>query len=470
MNPPKHLRARRNPGKASSVDEAPHDREVRPEPGQKLATAISRRIENRVAARLAMLLILCLSSALPGYAEESPKAASATENKLEPGEPVLLPAWLSGLHGDIRFTADSIDTEGLEVSNVRLPVSLKGDRIELFDGRASSGAGEVRLEGDYNFSDNILQLQLSGDSLSFDDEDEAEDTSATSDRLIFGDESLLPGWLKIMDGRLTLDVDIVMVDEMPFRGVKGPILFDDSGFEANLIATLGDGNMSVRIDHEYAGERTSITAGGRDINLGSVSVTREYFEGAPTSFEMELQGQGTTERAFASSLSGFIQIKAGPGKIIKTEVDKLAQNIFAITFSSLLRFHKEAPQSVLDCAALRLVFTDGRAETEHGIVVRTQKIVIVGGGVVDINQESLDLKFKPHVRQGIKMKTGGAVDLVLVRGPMSAPDLKVKAGGLLRGGLSLGAAWATFGLSKAAEAVFDWNTRADIACEFAVEN
>ena len=37
-------------------------------------------------------------------------------------------------------------------------------------------------------------------------------------------------------------------------------------------------------------------------------------------------------------------------------------------------------------------------------------------------------------------------------------------------GMSLGAAFFTFGLSKAAEAVFDWSTRKDIACEIAVEN
>ena len=80
------------------------------------------------------------------------------------------------------------------------------------------------------------------------------------------------------------------------------------------------------------------------------------------------------------------------------------------------------------------------------------------------------MHFKPYVRQGIKLKTGGAVSLVSISGRIDDRDLTVQAGGLLTEGISLGAAFATFGLSKAAEAVFDWGTKADIACEIAAGN
>ena len=76
--------------------------------------------------------------------------------------------------------------------------------------------------------------------------------------------------------------------------------------------------------------------------------------------------------------------------------------------SSILPFKKTVTHARLECGALRFDFVDGKAVTEHGVVVRTDRLAIVGRGVVDLGEERLDMHFKPYVRQGIKLKTGGA--------------------------------------------------------------
>ncbi len=288
--------------------------------------------------------------------------------------------------------------------------------------------------------------------------------------LIFDNEELLPHWLRTVDGRLTLEVDLVVVDEMAFRGVQGPIVFTDRGFEVDVVATVGAGSIVIDIDHNYSGVETSIKVKGSDISLGVMRLTRDYIEDAPTSFEIDVVGEGTTERAFVSTMDGFIEAEVGQGKINNTEIDRLSQNIFALTFSSIVPFKKTVKRGVLECGAIRFDFDDGRAVTTHSVVMRSNRLVIVGRGVVDLKEETIDMHFKPHVRQGIRTKTGGAVSLISLTGPLDDPDVKIKAGGLLKEGVSLGAAFFTFGLSKAAEAVFDWSTRKDIACEIAVEN
>jgi len=419
-----------------------------------------------IASSSNAILLLMLICTFAIDAQANPASEGAVPNTLEPGEAILLPVWLRQLSGTITFEAEAVDIEELELTDVRLPISLNGDRIEMTGGSATSGPGTIGIGGSYDFSNNDTQIRISGESLSFDDDDEIP----TPAGLIFDNENLLPDWLRIVDGRLTFDLDLVIIDEMQVRTVKGPVVFTDVGFNADLDATLGGGTLSLHIRHLYDGVTTSIKVNASDVSLGVMRLTKDYIKDAPTSFTIDLAGEGATERTFVSTMDGFIEVEIGEGKIINTEIDKLAQNIFALSFTSILPLKKTATRANLECGAVRLDFDDGLAQSKHFVVVRSDKLAIIGRGVVDFSKETLDIHLKPHVRQGIKTKTGGAVSLISVKGPMDAPKLTVKAGGLLTEGLSLGAAFATFGLSKVAEMVFDWGTRADIACEIAVDN
>ena len=411
-----------------------------------------------------MLLLAATCAVEPFLAGSARTLTDAVINELEAGEPVLLPAWLSQISGSIVVEADSIEVGDLELNSVRLPISLKADRIEVNDGRAESGIGEVRLDADYVFSNNDIRLRIGGNRLSFDDDDPRD-----PDGPIFGLDVFVPDWVRAVDGQLMLDLDVVAINEMEFRSILGPVMFTDHGIKADIEGTLGSGSLVVSLNHTYNDNRTSIAAKGSGISLGIMRAARGYVEGADTSFEMNVVGEGISPRAFVSTMRGHLEAEVGPGLLNNTHVDKLAQNVFALPLSTLSPFRKARRQANIECAALRFDFRDGRSETAHGIVIRTDRLVVMGRGVLDLDRETLDLHFKPYVRQGIKTKTGGVVSLISVLGPMRAPKLKLKKAGLLTEGVSLGTAFMTFGLSKVGEAVFDWATKSDIACEIAVD-
>jgi hypothetical protein len=377
----------------------------------------------------------------------------------------MLPAWLAALRGSLSIEAESFESDGLILRDVRLPFALREDGLVLEDGKVTSQRGKVTAAGIYRYSDNDLLLQISGDNLTFDNK-----PSITARDLIFDHDELLPGWLQDIDGRVQLDLDLVLIDEFDLRGFTGQLVFTDSGFEASVAAVIGEGSAKLAIEHEYSTTLTTLHATGDNVALGVMRATRDYFEDAPTEFEVNLIGAGVSERAFVSSMNGHIEIEVGRGQIRNTEINRLAKNIFALTFESLSPLAKKSQTANLECAAARLEFVNGRAESAHGLVFRSDKLIVVGQGVLDLHTETLDLNFKPHVRQGIKTKTGGAVSLISLKGRLDEPKVSIKTRGLVNEGLSLGAAWMTFGLSKAAEALFDWSTRADIACESAVGN
>jgi hypothetical protein len=409
--------------------------------------------------------LLCVLAAT-APAEPAPGSAARPANPAGASvEGRMLPAWLAGLRGSLSIEAESFESDSLILQDVRLPFAFREDGLVLAEGTITSQRGKVTVDGRYRCSDNDLSLRISGDNLLFDTK-----PPITARDLVFDNEDILPGWLHDVDGRIQLDLNLVVIDEVALRTFTGQIVFTDTGFEADVAALIGEGSLKLDVDHVYSTARTALNLSGSDVGLGAMRVTRDYFEDAPTTFDLQLTGEGTSERAFVSSMNGIIELEVGEGRIKNTEINRLAKNIFALTFDSISPFAKKSQIANLECAAARLEFVNGRAETAHGLVFRSDKLIVVGQGVLDMNAETLDLQFRPHVRQGIKTKTGGAFSLVSLYGRLDKPEVTIKARGLVKEGLSLGAAWMTFGLSKAAEALFDWGTRADIACEYAVAN
>lgn len=349
------------------------------------------------------------------------------------------------------------------MSDVRLPLALSADRIVLEEGHATSSAGGMDLAGSYAYRDEALALDLGIERMTI-----GNSGAAAPRRWVFTESELVPALARELEGQLKLRIGALLVDEIEFRDVTGTIMLADSGIALDLQAIVGGGTLAVDVDHIYASNRTSISANGSAIALGVIRATRDYVEGGPTSFALKAIGEGTSARAFVSTMDGTVAIEIGRGSLNNTQFDKLAQNVFALTISSISPFKLQRKRAPIECAAVKFDFTDGRSEARHGIVLRSDRLLLLGSGGIDLRQETLDLRFKPHVRQGIKTKTGGMVTAISVVGTLSAPRLITKAGGGLKESLSLGAAFATFGLSKAAEAVFDWRTRPDIACENAV--
>jgi len=110
---------------------------------------------------------------------------------------------LQQLGGTVTLEADSVDFESLQLTKVKPPIIFTGDGIEIADGRATSGVGDIGINGSYDYSSNDNLIRLIGDSLSFGD----PDSEITPSEFIFDNEELLPHWLHTVDGRLTLNAD-----------------------------------------------------------------------------------------------------------------------------------------------------------------------------------------------------------------------------------------------------------------------
>jgi hypothetical protein len=130
---------------------------------------------------------------------------------------------------------------------------------------------------------------------------------------------------------------------------------------------------------------------------------------------------------------------------------------------------KHEDTSQLTCAVARFNIRDGIATTQKGIAVRTDKVDVVGSGIVDLRTESLDLGIRPRARQGVGLSISSPLaGMTRLRGTFSNPSIGIDEGGTLRTAATVGAAAATGGLSLLGELLVDKATADEDPCRTAL--
>jgi hypothetical protein len=103
----------------------------------------------------------------------------------------------------------------------------------------------------------------------------------------------------------------------------------------------------------------------------------------------------------------------------------------------------------LQCAVLQFDLAKGIATSTRGLAVQTKTLNAIGGGVLNLRTEAIELRFKTAKRRGIGLSLLGIADrFVYVKGTLRNPRAGIDPAALLAQG---GAAWATAGISLLAD-------------------
>ena len=119
-------------------------------------------------------------------------------------------------------------------------------------------------------------------------------------------------------------------------------------------------------------------------------------------------------------------------------LEVLAIYLVFMVFSTLNPFAKEDPTTRLECIVFATDLRDGDVRLEP-IVMRTNKMVMIGHGKIGFPEESLDLEWVTKPRKGLGISLGAFTNaLIKLGGTLSEPRIQSKGiEGVAKGGLSL---------------------------------
>jgi hypothetical protein len=207
----------------------------------------------------------------------------------------------------------------------------------------------------------------------------------------------------------------------------------------------------------------SITAEAIDLRLGAFSGEEVPDDLVPmTELKLGIQTNGTSPRQLASSANGRLLVTQGPGRIKNELIGKLSGDLFAQLFGALNPLAKEEEYSNWDCSIFAIDFISGDGEIS-GFLLQGEKIMVVGGGGVDLNTEKLNIEFNTKPRAGVGVSADMFVTpFVKLSGTLAEPGVGLnKKGLLLEGGMAV----ATGGLSFLYKGVMDRATAEGGQCE-----
>jgi len=179
--------------------------------------------------------------------------------------------------------------------------------------------------------------------------------------------------------------------------------------------------------------------------LAALDVRRDV-KGGKTSVKADLRARGVSLHDWAASATGNVTAIAGPATIANAKLDM--DNAFDRVAKSANPFRDKDPTTELKCAVVRLPLAAGIARIDRSVAAETQKLGVSVSGTLDLRSESVDLTFKPQLREGISIDIPQIAELIHLHGPLRHPQVSIDAMASVATVARIGAAFGTGGLSE----------------------
>jgi hypothetical protein len=194
------------------------------------------------------------------------------------------------------------------------------------------------------------------------------------------------------------------------------------------------------------------------------SGTVRHFIGGRANLDLQLSMAGLTPAKLAASASGNAMFTA-KGVALAGKSGSLDQNVVARVLDALLPKSVPHQDLVVQCLVARLPLRDGVATIDRSIAMETSQIAVSASGQVNLARQTIGLAFQPQAKKGLDLKAANLVELLLLTGPLRAPELSINPLGAAKQAADWGIAAATGGWSLLAPALR--GARGGSVCELA---
>jgi hypothetical protein len=216
--------------------------------------------------------------------------------------------------------------------------------------------------------------------------------------------------------------------------------------QASLDAAAGKLKLSGTLTPHPSGRALALSIEADDAMLASEAMTPEEIERLPRhAIDGHLSAVGNTPHELVSSLDGFVWIVGGKGYGSRTKLAPLYGDFLTEVLTSINPAQAEQPEVRIDCDGAYLDVEQGKVRTAPAVVLKTERIVVVAAGKVDLATGAIDVAIETTPLRGVGIGLGDVINpLTKLSGTLRKPAIILDPKGAVIEG---GAAVATAGLS-----------------------
>lgn len=301
----------------------------------------------------------------------------------------------------------------------------------------------------------------------------AQVAEAPASGRIFPDTPLPFDQLKMVNADIKYAAQEIETGTQALRNVKLALKLDNGRLELKPVqmqvakgSIQGDATLDASQSKSQAAIALNLQA--KDLVLGNFKQLKGAMSGGSTRIKVQLQGSGGSVRQVMAGLNGETIVDVGTATLNNDTINLVGGGVF-LKFLGALAPKKDRPATVgLECAVVKFNIQDGIANSNEGIVIKSEDLIIVGKGNIDLKTEQIDLKFASRSRSLNAVDTGDLTRVVGLGGTLASPAPAINIEGVAKTGATIGAAVLTLGASYVAQKVIDAALRDDNPCRTAL--
>jgi len=303
------------------------------------------------------------------------------------------------------------------------------------------------------------------------------DTGAAAEmprkRKIFPGDPLPLDALKKANGNIELAVDRLITPKLTLYKVNVAARLDNGNLTVKPAAHIAGGTVgaTIGIDARTKPAKFTVDVDAKKVSIGALTKEIRGFEtskGLDSNLKMKLSGQGDSVRALMGGLDGDIRLEIGEGHLNNDVLDRVGAGLLTQIIGIAVPTDEKDKTTTFNCGVVRFAVKEGDAIADETLVMETDKVLLKGGGLIDLKTEDLDLGASLAARKGIRIGAGTLSSLVRVKGTLAEPQLGTDLKRMVKTGAKVGIAVATVGLSLLAESVYGYISEDDHPCQTAL--
>lgn len=315
--------------------------------------------------------------------------------------------------------------------------SAQGDAAEQLIETLRFASGANALLGRLHLGDRgrpFVDVALESPRLDLDEirvpvrhERRSSGPAADPDR-VFSREPLPFHLLDRFDAQVSVRIDDLISHDRRWRNLVAEATLNDGIVELRRVqvdAARGKASLRGRLEPTPAGRHVVLELNASEAMIALEEMTAEELDQLPRhAVDARLSATGDSPHALASSLDGYVWIIGGQGRSPRVDLDALVGDFLTQLLKAIGVAEEKDPLVRIDCQAIFAEIEQGRVRTSPAIVLRTEHVVALAAGEIDMASEKLDFTFETTPLKGLGVSVSDFVSpFTRLTGTLGAPQI-----------------------------------------------
>ncbi len=267
------------------------------------------------------------------------------------------------------------------------------------------------------------------------------------------------GWIHKADGHIDLSAGALSNRVVDLRYATVGMLLQGGILTQRIAGRMGQGdlNATLTIDANAQPLSAEFMMNGKQLDTAGLVSFRngDYLDGGTFDADMDFVATGNSLADLMASADGSTFLRLHGARMKNQSLETIGGDIFSTIISAVNPARSVGEYVDIECGIIRVKIDQGVATTEDGLAMKTDKVTLLGGGNIDLRDESLQILIVPKARKGLGVNLFSLAKVVRLGGSLAAPRIEADASRLLQSGATVWAALSTGGLSLIAQGLFD---------------